>query len=43
MAQVADLAPDFELAVLFTSQPSFAADLATVSRLKEENPNWWAW
>src|SRR5664280_3371232 len=36
--QVADLAPDFELAVLFTSKPSFAHDLATVSRLKDKNP-----
>ena len=39
VSQVADLAPDFELAVLFTSQPSFAHDLATVSQLKAKNPN----
>ena len=39
VSQVADLARDFELAVLFTSQPSFAHDLATVSELKAKNPN----
>ncbi len=38
MAQVAPLARDFELVVIFTSNASFAADLATVTRLKEENP-----
>jgi hopanoid biosynthesis associated radical SAM protein HpnJ len=36
--QVAALAPDFELAVLFTTQPSFRHDLETVSLLKEKNP-----
>ncbi len=36
--QVAALAPDFELAVLFTTSPSFRYDLETVSRLKENNP-----
>ncbi len=37
VAQVADLAGDFDLAVLFTSSPSFQHDLETVSRLKEKN------
>lgn len=37
VAQVADLASDFELAVLFTTSPSFHHDLETVSRLKEKN------
>ncbi len=37
VAQVADLAGDFELAVLFTSSPSFHHDLETVSRLKAKN------
>ena len=37
--QVAALASDFDLAVLFTTQPSFRHDLATVSRLKEQNPS----
>ena len=32
MSQVAEIAADFELAVLFTSKPSFQHDLATVSR-----------
>ena len=36
--QVAGQARDFDLAVLFTSSASFTHDLATVSRLKEENP-----
>jgi hopanoid biosynthesis associated radical SAM protein HpnJ len=36
--QVAALAPDFDLAVLFTTSPSFPNDLETVSRLKEQNP-----
>lgn len=36
--QVAPLARDFDLAVIFTSNASFAADLATISRLKDENP-----
>jgi hopanoid biosynthesis associated radical SAM protein HpnJ len=36
--QVAALAPDFDLAVLFTTSPSFRHDLETVSRLKEQNP-----
>ena len=35
--QVAGLARDFDLVVLFTTSASFAHDLATVSRLKEEN------
>ncbi|HZE20959.1 MAG TPA: hopanoid biosynthesis associated radical SAM protein HpnJ, partial [Desulfobaccales bacterium] len=38
VAQVADMAQDFELAVLFTTQPSFEHDLATVSHLKAKNP-----
>ncbi len=38
VAQVTPLARDFEVLVIFTSNASFAADLATVSRLKEENP-----
>ena len=37
VAQVADLAGDFDLAVLFTSSPSFHHDLETVSRLKAKN------
>jgi hypothetical protein len=37
VAQVADLAADYELAVLFTSSASFQHDLETVSRLKEKN------
>jgi hopanoid biosynthesis associated radical SAM protein HpnJ len=37
VAQVANLAGDFELAVLFTTSPSFHHDLGTVSRLKEKN------
>ncbi len=36
--QVAPLARDFDLAVIFTSNASFSADLATITRLKEENP-----
>lgn len=36
--QVAALAQDFELAVLFTTSPSFRHDLNTVSHLKEKNP-----
>ena len=36
--QVAPLARDFDLVVIFTSNASFAADIATISRLKEENP-----
>jgi hopanoid biosynthesis associated radical SAM protein HpnJ len=36
--QVAPLARDFDLAVIFTSNASFHSDLATISRLKEENP-----
>ncbi len=36
--QVALLARDFDLAVLFTTSPSFRHDLATISRLKDENP-----
>jgi hopanoid biosynthesis associated radical SAM protein HpnJ len=38
VAQVAALAPDFELALLFTTSPSFKHDLETVARLKEHNP-----
>jgi hopanoid biosynthesis associated radical SAM protein HpnJ len=38
VTQVAALARDFDLAVLFTTSPSFQHDLATISRLKEENP-----
>ena len=38
VSQVAALARDFDLAVLFTTSPSFQHDLATISRLKEENP-----
>ena len=37
VSQVAALAPDFDLAVLFTTSPSFHHDLETVSRLKEHN------
>src|SRR5512137_2471782 len=37
--QVAAMAPDFELAVLFTTSPSFRHDLETISRLKEQNPH----
>ncbi len=36
--QVAPLARDFDLAVLFTTNASFASDLATITRLKAENP-----
>jgi hopanoid biosynthesis associated radical SAM protein HpnJ len=36
--QVAALAPDFELAVLFTTSASFDHDLKTVSLFKEQNP-----
>ncbi len=38
VSQVAELAPDFELAVLFTSSASFCHDLETVTQLKEKNP-----
>jgi len=38
VSQVAALAPDYELSVLFTSSPSFKHDLETVARLKERNP-----
>lgn len=38
VAQVAGLAPDFELAVLFTTSPSFRHDLTTLAHLKEKNP-----
>jgi hopanoid biosynthesis associated radical SAM protein HpnJ len=38
VSQVAALAPDYDLAVLFTTSASFGHDLQTVSRLKEENP-----
>jgi hopanoid biosynthesis associated radical SAM protein HpnJ len=36
--QVASLAPQFELAVLHTSTPSFPNDARFAARLKEENP-----
>lgn len=36
--QVAAMAPDFDLVVLFTTTPSFASDLQTISRLKDKNP-----
>src|SRR4030042_2675151 len=36
--QAASLAPDFEVAVLFTTAPSFSHDLETISRLKDNNP-----
>lgn len=36
--QVAALAKDFDLAVLFTTNPSFPLDVATIQRLKDENP-----
>ncbi|MDP3183382.1 MAG: hopanoid biosynthesis associated radical SAM protein HpnJ [Desulfobaccales bacterium] len=39
VSQVAALASDFELAVLFTTTPSFRHDLTTVAHLKEKNPN----
>ncbi|MHB8067267.1 MAG: hopanoid biosynthesis associated radical SAM protein HpnJ [Desulfobaccales bacterium] len=38
VSQVTALAKDFDLAVLFTTSPSFQHDLATITRLKEENP-----
>ncbi|MDD2904339.1 MAG: hopanoid biosynthesis associated radical SAM protein HpnJ, partial [Syntrophales bacterium] len=38
VSQVAAMAKDFDLAVLFTTSPSFQHDLATITRLKEENP-----
>jgi hopanoid biosynthesis associated radical SAM protein HpnJ len=37
VSQVAAMAGDYELAVLFTSSPSFKHDLETVARLKEKN------
>ncbi len=37
--QVAALAPDFELAVLFTTSASFHHDVQTVASLKEKNPD----
>ncbi|MEJ2224035.1 MAG: radical SAM protein [Syntrophobacterales bacterium] len=36
--EVVALARDFDLVVIFTSNASFSADLATISRLKDENP-----
>jgi hopanoid biosynthesis associated radical SAM protein HpnJ len=36
--EVVTLARDFDLVVIFTSNASFSADIATVSRLKDENP-----
>ena len=38
VSQVAALGPDFEVAVLFTTSPSFRHDLTTVALLKEQNP-----
>src|SRR5919202_144448 len=38
LADVAPLARDFDLAVLHTSTPSFAADVGTVEALKSANP-----
>jgi hopanoid biosynthesis associated radical SAM protein HpnJ len=38
VGQVAALAPDFDLAVLFTTSASFAHDVQTIRRLKDENP-----
>ncbi len=38
VGQVAAMARDYDLAVLFTSHASFRHDLETVSRLKEVNP-----
>jgi hopanoid biosynthesis associated radical SAM protein HpnJ len=38
VAQVAAMARDFDLAVLFTTSPSFQHDLATITRLKDANP-----
>ena len=37
--QVAAMAKAFDLAVLFTTSPSFPLDVATIQRLKDENPN----
>lgn len=37
--QVAAMAKNFDLAVLFTTNPSFPLDVATIQRLKEENPH----
>jgi hopanoid biosynthesis associated radical SAM protein HpnJ len=37
VSQVAAMASDYELAVLFTSSPSFKHDLETIARLKEKN------
>jgi hopanoid biosynthesis associated radical SAM protein HpnJ len=39
LAEVAGLARDFDLAVLHTSAPSFASDIKTIERLKQENPS----
>ncbi|MFZ2089049.1 MAG: hopanoid biosynthesis associated radical SAM protein HpnJ [Desulfobaccales bacterium] len=36
--RVASIARDFDLVVIFTSNASFGADLATITRLKAENP-----
>jgi hopanoid biosynthesis associated radical SAM protein HpnJ len=38
LADVLPLARDFELAVLYTSTPSFAADVRTVEALRDANP-----
>ena len=39
VAEVAEQAKDYELAVLFTSTPSLAYDLKTARHLKDTNPN----
>lgn len=36
--RVAAMAPDFDLAVLFTTSASFLHDVETIKRLKDENP-----
>ena len=38
-ADVLRRAPDFELAVLHTSAPSFSSDAAMAAAMKEANPN----
>ncbi len=38
VSQVAAMGPDFDLAVLFTTSASFLHDVATIQRLKDENP-----
>src|SRR5580698_3004202 len=39
LAQIAPRARDFDLAVLHTSAPSFASDIATIKALKSANPS----